>query len=166
MMAGMGLTIRPAEAEDADGIWAVIGPIIAAGEAYALPRQWSREQALAYWLAPPHVVFVAEAGGEILGSFYIQPNQQGGGAHVANAGFATAPAARGRGIARAMGELALREAKARGFRAMQFNFVVSSNGPAVHLWASLGFETLCRLPEAFAHPTLGHVDALVMFRRL
>lgn len=165
-MASAGLIIRPAEAGDADGIRAVIGPIIAAGDTYALPREWRAAEALAYWLAPPHVVFVAECEGVILGSFYIQPNQQGGGAHVANAGFATAPAARGQGIARAMGEFALREARARGFRAIQFNFVVSSNIPAVHLWESLGFETLCRLPEAFAHPTLGYVDALVMFRRL
>ncbi|MCB8874652.1 GNAT family N-acetyltransferase [Acidisoma silvae] len=161
-----GLIIRPAAASDQDAVWAIIGPIIAAGETYALPRDWSREQALAYWFLPVHAVFVAELAGEVLGSFYLQANQQGGGAHVANAGFATAGQATGRGIARAMGHFALAEAKARGFRAMQFNFVISTNAAAVHLWTSLGFETLCRLPGAFAHPAVGHVDALLMFRRL
>lgn len=161
-----GLIIRPAAASDQDAVWAIIGPIIGAGETYALPRDWSREQALAYWFLPAHAVFVAEVAGEVLGSFYLQANQQGGGAHVANAGFATAAHATGRGIARGMGHLALAEAKARGFRAMQFNFVISTNAAAVHLWTSLGFETLCRLPGAFAHPTLGDVDALLMFRRL
>lgn len=158
--------IRPATSADHKAVWAIIGPVIAAGEAYALPRDWSAEQALAHWYLATHEVFVAEWQGEVLGTFYLQANQQGGGAHVANAGFATAAQATGRGIARAMGHFALAHAKARGFRAMQFNFVVSSNTAAVHLWTSLGFETLCRLPEAFEHPTLGLVDALVMFRRL
>lgn len=158
--------IRPATAADGPAIWAIIGPIIAAGETYALPRAWSAEEALAYWFLPAHEVFVAEVAGEVLGSFYLQANQQGGGAHVANAGFATAPRATGRGIACAMGQFALAYAKGRGFRAMQFNFVVSTNQAAVHLWTRLGFATLCRLPEAFDHPSAGLVDALVMFRRL
>lgn len=161
-----GIAIRPATAADGQAIWAIIGPIIAAGEVYALPRDWSAEQALAHWFMPAHAVFVAEVEGAVLGTFYIQANQLGGGAHVANAGFATAGQATGRGIARAMGHFALAEAKARGFRAMQFNFVVSTNAAAVHLWQSLGFETLCRLPEAFDHPRAGFVDALVMVRRL
>jgi ribosomal protein S18 acetylase RimI-like enzyme len=158
--------IRPAAASDEAAVWAIIGPIIAAGETYALPRGWSAEEALAYWFEPGHAVFVAEVAGEVLGTFFIRANQPGGGAHVANAAFATAGHASGRGMARAMGRFALAEAKAQGFRAMQFNFVVSTNEAAVHLWGSLGFETLCRLPGAFHHPRLGDVDALVMFRRL
>jgi ribosomal protein S18 acetylase RimI-like enzyme len=160
------MLIRPAVAGDRDTVWSIIAPIIADGEAYALPRDWSRESALGYWFAPENEVFLAEADGVALGAWYLKPNKLGGGAHIANAGFATAVDARGRGVARAMGEFGLAHARARGFRAMQFNFVVSSNAPAVRLWTSLGFETLCRLPEAFAHPTLGFVDALVMFRRL
>ena len=160
------LAIRPAGGTDRQAVSAIIGPIIAAGETYALPRDWSAEQALAFWFMPGHEVFLAEVGGEVLGTFYIQANNQGGGAHVANAGFATAGHATGRGIARSMGRFALAHAKARGFHAMQFNFVISSNAAAVHLWTSLGFETLCRLPGAFAHPALGYVDALLMFRRL
>jgi ribosomal protein S18 acetylase RimI-like enzyme len=49
---------------------------------------------------------------------------------------------------------------------MQFNFVVSSNTRAVALWESFGFEIVGRLPQAFHHPKLGYVDALVMFRSL
>ena len=160
------MLIRRASEGDRDAVWSIIAPIIAEGEAYALPRHWSREQALAYWFAPENEVFLAEAEGVALGAYNLKPNKLGGGAHVANAGYATAVAARGRGVARAMGEHSLACARARGFRAMQFNFVISSNTPAVRLWTSLGFETLCRVPEAFDHPTLGFVDALVMFRRL
>ena len=160
------MLIRPAVESDLNEVWSIIAPIIAEGEAYAFPRDWSRAEALAYWFAPGNEVFMAEADGSVLGAWYLKPNKLGGGAHVANAGYATAVAARGRGVARAMGEHSLAHARARGFRAMQFNFVISSNLPAVRLWTSLGFETLCRVPEAFAHPTLGFVDALVMFRRL
>ena len=49
---------------------------------------------------------------------------------------------------------------------MQFNFVVSSNLPAIHLWQKFGFATVGRLPGAFLHPRLGYVDALVMYRML
>ena len=161
------MLIRAVVAEgDRETVWSIIRPVIAAGEAYALPRDWSRDEALGYWFAPENEVFLAEADGRALGACYLKPNKLGGGAHIANAGFATAEDARGRGVARAMGEHILAHARAGGFRAMQFNFVVSSNVPAVRLWTSLGFETLGRVPEAFAHPTLGFVDALVMFRRL
>jgi len=160
------MRIRLATDDDAEAVWRIIGPVIAAGEAYALPRDWSRSEALAYWYEAGHEVFVTKEEGAVIGTFYLQANKLGGGSHVANCGFATAAASMGRGVARTMGLHALDRARARGFRAMQFNFVVSSNERAVGLWTSLGFETVGRLPEAFAHPTLGYVDGLVMFRRL
>ena len=110
--------------------------------------------------------FVAEADGRVVGTYFLRSNQLGGGDHVANAAYATDPSQRGRGIARRMAEHSLEAAQARGFLAMQFNFVVSSNDSAVHLWQSLGFEVVGRLPGAFRHPRLGVVDALVMSRRL
>ena len=109
--------------------------------------------------------FVYEEAGQILGTYFLQANQRGGGAHVANCGYITAEHAAGRGIARAMCEHSLQNArKERGFRAMQFNFVVATNERAVKLWQSLGFATVGRLPGAFVHPRFGFVDALVMFR--
>lgn len=162
----MSLTIRPATADDSASIWAILEPVIRAGEAYALDRDLSRDAALAGWLAADRASFVAARGDQVLGTYYLRANQSGGGAHVANCGYATHREARGQGVARAMAEHSFVEAAARGFRAMQFNFVVSSNVPAVRLWHALGFETVGRLPEAFDHPSLGLVDALVLYRRL
>ncbi|WP_294332116.1 N-acetyltransferase [uncultured Sphingomonas sp.] len=162
----MSLRIRPAAPEDGAAIWAIMEPVIRAGETYALDRDLPREAALAYWLGADRTTFVAETERLILGTFYLRANQAGGGGHVANCGYATLPEARGRGIARAMAEHSFAEARARGFTAMQFNFVVSSNVGAVRLWQALGFETVGRVPDAFAHPTLGLVDALVLYRRL
>jgi ribosomal protein S18 acetylase RimI-like enzyme len=76
------------------------------------------------------------------------------------------PAARGSGVGRRMGEHCLSEARRLGFRAMQFNFVVSTNEAAVRLWQQLGFQIVGTLPGAFRHSQLGFVDAYVMFRTL
>lgn len=160
------MRVRPAQTHDDDAIWDIIGPTIRAGETYVLPRDMSRADALAYWRSPAHEVFVAEAQGKVVGTYYLRANQLGGGAHVANCGYMTAPSASGRGVARAMCTHSLAHARARGFRAMQFNFVVASNARAVALWQRFGFEIVGRLPQAFAHPRLGLVDALVMYRLL
>jgi ribosomal protein S18 acetylase RimI-like enzyme len=101
-----------------------------------------------------------------LGSYYICPNQGGGGAHVCNCGFVTAPVARGRGVARAMLAHSLDMARAMGYRAMQFNFVVETNIRAIAIWQQHGFDIVGRLPGAFHHPSQGYVDALVMYRTL
>lgn len=147
-------------------IAATILPVIRAGETYALDRETREEDALAYWLAPDKETFVADEGGAILGTYYIRANQQGGGAHVCNCGFMTAAAAAGQGVARQMCAHALDHARVRGFRAMQFNFVVGSNVRAVRLWQQMGFAVVGRLPGAFRHPALGYVDALVMYQAL
>jgi ribosomal protein S18 acetylase RimI-like enzyme len=160
------MLIRPATDADADAVWAILEPIIRAGETYTLPRDMSRDDAFRFWFAPSHEVFVAENDGAIVGTYFLRPNQLGGGSHVCNCGYMTAPAHSGRGVARAMCEHSLVHARHRGFRAMQFNFVVATNDRAVRLWQSLGFETVGRLPQAFLHPTQGYVDALVMYRRL
>ncbi|SDA09431.1 Acetyltransferase (GNAT) family protein [Methylobacterium sp. UNC378MF] len=158
--------IRPAQVADHAAITRIIVPTIRAGETYALDRDLSQAGALAYWTGPDRETFVAEDEGMVLGTYYLRANQAGGGAHVANCGFMTGEAALGRGVARAMCAHALDRARARGFAAMQFNFVVSTNVRAVRLWKSFGFDVVGRLPGAFRHPELGAVDALVMFRTL
>jgi len=160
------ILIRSCEEVDQDDVWAMLEPVIRAGEVFALPVDLSREQALSHWIADGNWVFVAEENGQVVGSYYLRANQLGGGSHVANCGYATAPWAVGRGVAGAMCAHSLEFAKSAGFRAMQFNFVVSTNEAAVHLWRKHGFDVVGRLPGAFHHPTLGFVDALVMFREL
>lgn len=160
------MRIRSATPADAAAIAAIIMPVIRDGSTYALDPDLSEADALAYWTAPDKTVFVAHEEGRILGTYHIRANQAGGGAHVCNCGYMTAAAATGRGVARAMCEHSLRHARARGYRAMQFNFVVSTNDRAVRLWQSLGFAIVGRLPGAFHHPTEGDVDAFVMYQQL
>jgi ribosomal protein S18 acetylase RimI-like enzyme len=162
----VSLCIRAVRESDHAAITRIIVPTIRAGETYALDRDLSEADALAYWTGADRETFVAEQDGAVLGTYYLRANQAGGGAHVANCGFMTAEAAAGRGIARALCAHALDRARERGFAAMQFNFVVSTNVRAVRLWQRFGFDVVGRLPGAFRHPRLGDVDALVMFRTL
>ena len=158
--------IRPAASPDHDAIWAILEPVLRTGDTYTLPQDITREDALAYWFRDGHEVFVAEEAQQVAGTYYLRANQGGGGSHVANCGYMTSPALRGKGIARAMLEHSLARARTRGFRAMQFNFVVSTNERAIRTWLAYGFETIGRLPAAFNHPTHGFVDALVMYKQL
>lgn len=160
------IIVRPAAPDERDALWRIIEPVLRAGETYALPRDWGQDEAMEYWMAPAHEVFVAEMDGAVVGTYFIQANQLGGGAHVANCGYMTAPHATGRGVARAMCAHSLDHARARGFAAMQFNFVVATNERAVRLWQSFGFAIVGRIHGAFRHPTHGFVDALVMHQIL
>ncbi len=160
------MNIRPACDDDRASIWSIVEPIIRAGETLALDREMSETDALAHWLGRDRETFVAEQDAEIVGTYYIRPNQAGGGKHICNGGYATSTAATGRGVGRAMGAHSIEQARLRGYRGMQFNFVVSANTRAVALWQSLGFAIVGVLPKAFEHPRLGDTDALVMFRSL
>jgi GNAT superfamily N-acetyltransferase len=160
------MIIRSATPADRPRIWSVLEPVIRAGETYALDRDMGEEAALAYWTAPDRQAFVAEEEGRALGTYFLRANQAGGGSHVANTGYAVHPEATGRGVARAMCAHSLDTARSRGFRAMQFNFVVSSNAPAVHLWQAMGFRIAGTMPGGFRHPELGFVDAYMMYREL
>lgn len=161
------LTIRRAGREDSDAVWAILEPVIRAGETYPLPRDMTRKAALAYWLSSLHQTYVAEdTDGAALGTYYLRPNNSGGGAHIANCGYMVAQNAQGKGVARRMCAHSLEEARKAGFRGMQYNFVISSNTRAIALWERMGFDTLGRLPKVFDHPTQRYVDALVMFQDL
>lgn len=159
------MQIRHATEQDHDAVWAILEPVIRTGETYALPRDLTRADALAFWCAPGTDVFVADDG-EVVGSYFLRANLRGGGAHVANAGYVTRSGHTGRGVARAMCAHSIEHARTRGYRAMQFNCVVSTNERAVRLWQAMGFAIAGRLPGAFAHPTFGDVDVFVMFQTL
>lgn len=161
------IEIRPLQPGDWEAVWRVIEPVFRAGETYAFPPQITEEEARRAWVEAPQATFVAvDDTNTVLGTYYIKPNQPGLGSHVCNCGYIVAEGARGRGIASAMCEHSQVEAVSRGFRAMQYNLVVSTNEGAVRLWQSHGFDIAGRLPAAFRHPRLGFVDAYVMYKQL
>ena len=160
------MNIRTADKADEDAIWEILRAVIGPGDTYVFDPGMSREEGMAFWFGPNAHAYVTERDGRVVGAYFIKPNQPGLGNHVANAAFMVSPSARGLGVGRRMGEHCLEEARRLGFRAMQFNFVVSTNKPAVHLWQQLGFRIVGTLPGAFRHSQLGFVDAYVMFQTL
>lgn len=160
------ITIREAMEGDWPTVWAMFRAVAAAGDVFAYDESTTEVVARKLWFDPPVECFVAEDGGQLVGSYFVRANQPGRGAHVANGGYMVSPEARGRGTASAMCEHSLATARRLGFAAMQFNFVVASNAAAMRVWEKHGFAVVGRLPHAFRHKELGLVDALVMFRAL
>ena len=160
------MKIRAATKEDYDAIWNIFHEIIAAGDTYAFDPQMPREEALAYWFRADTHTYIAERNGGVVGTYILRPNQSGPASHVANAAFMVARDAEGAGVGRRMAEHCLSEARRMGFRGMQFNFVISTNTRAIHLWNRLGFKIVGTLPGAFRHPEKGFVDVYVMYRSL
>jgi ribosomal protein S18 acetylase RimI-like enzyme len=124
------------------------------------------EEARSMWTESKSAFVAVDDDGRTVGTYYLKPNHEGGGSHVCNCGYAVAEHARGKGVASALCEHSQREAVARGYEAMQFNFVVSTNESAVRLWKKMGFAVVGTLPRVFRHPTLGLVDAYVMHKFL
>jgi L-amino acid N-acyltransferase YncA len=160
------LTIRKASAEDSDAIWKIFHLVVNSGDTYPFDPETSRDDFPQLWLATYMHTYVAERDGEIVGTYVLKPNMPGLGAHVANGSYMVHPSARGQGVGRAMCAHSLSEAQALGFKAMQFNLVVSTNIAAVELWKKMGFWVVGTLPKAFKHRSLGYVDAYVMYQLL
>ena len=161
------IRIQPFQPEHWPAVWRILEPVFRAGETYAFAPDIGEAEARRAWIETPRATFVALGDDrEALGTYYLKPNQPALGAHVCNCGYVVAGPARGQGIASAMCEHSQAEARARGFRAMQYNLVVCTNEGAIRLWKKHGFAVIGVLPGAFRHARLGYVDALVMFKPL
>ena len=161
------IIVREFEPTDWPAVWALIEPVFRSGDTYAFSTEISEAEAYKIWIEAPAATFVArDDSGAAQGTYYIKPNQPGAGSHVCNCGYIVGEQVRGRGVATVMCEHSQREAVQRGFRAMQFNLVVSTNEGAIRLWQKLGYDIVGTLPRAFKHPTQGFVDAFVMYKQL
>lgn len=159
--------IRPITNEDWRFVYPFFAAIVAAGRTYAYPEDLSLEEAEAYWVEPPPGRTVVAVEGEaLLGSASMGPNRPGRGSHVATASFMVDPVHQGRGVGRALGCHVLEWARSEGYRGIQFNAVVETNVPAVHLWQALGFEILATVPKAFDHADHGLVGLHIMYQNL
>jgi len=160
------IEIRKAVAADWNQIWPIVNEVFARGDTYAYSPDTDEKQSRAIWVEAPKATYVAVEGGEILGTYYIKPNQPGLGSHVCNAGYMVSAMARGKGIGRSMCAHSLQEAVKLGFKAMQYNLVAATNVFAIELWKDMGFEIIGTLPKAFNHKTEGLVDAHILYQLL
>ena len=161
------IAIRPFDEDNWEAVWRIIQPVFRAGDSYAFSPRIAEEEAHEVWVDRPLASFVAmDENDGVVGTYYMKPNQPGLGDHVCNCGYIVAAHAEGKGIASHMCRHSQQEAISRGFRAMQYNLVVSTNERAVRLWQRHGFDIIGTLPNAFRHARLGFVDAFIMYKEL
>ena len=158
--------IREMREADFELFWPTFKAIVQAEETYAFDPQLTQVAACELWLKSPIKTYVFEEDGDILGSYYIKMNAMGPSAHISNCGYMVSEKARGKGVARKMCLHSQVIAKELGFKAMQFNSVVSTNEIAIKLWQRLGFKIIGTIPEAYKHKELGLVDSYVMHKLL
>lgn len=168
MKVNLMISIRPFKNTDWPALWSMIHPVFAAGDTYPYPADISENDARHIWTEQPDVTYVSldKNKGQPTGSYFLKQNHPGRGSHICNCGYIVAENSRGQGIATALCKHSQQMAVERGFRAMQFNLVVSTNHQAVALWKKLGFAILTSIPEAFDHKSSGYVDAYIMHKKL
>ncbi len=161
------MKIREYQESDWELIWPTIKKVFRSGETYAYSPKITENEARIVWVDYPQKTYVALGkNNEILGTYYIKSNQPELGSHVCNCGYIVCEKSRGKGVASSMCEHSQEVAKELGFRAMQYNLVVSSNKGAIRLWKKLGFNVVGNLPKAFKSKSLGYVDAFVMYKEI
>ena len=162
----MSISIQPAVMEDFPKIWEIFRLIIKPGDTVPFAPDTSFDEAKDIWMGHGHYFYKVMLEGIIVGTYNIKPNFPGLGSHVANGSYMVHPEHQGKKIGYQMIMHSLEEAKRLGFKAMQFNLVVSTNIPAIKLYQKVGFKIVGQLPKAFNHMQLGYVDAYVMHRFL
>ena len=160
------MIIRPIASEDYDPLWEIFKEVVAAGDTYPYSPKISKDEALDIWVRQVHETYVAIVDDVLVGTYYLKPNNFGRAEHVCNCGYMVSSNARGQGVGAAMCEHSQEQAVRLGYKAMQFNLVVSTNAGAIRLWKKMGFEIVGTLPKAFRHESQGFVDAYVMYKWL
>jgi len=160
------MTIRKATLDDYDAIWNIFETVIRTGDTYPFSPDTNKESLTKNWFADYMNAYVMDQNGQIIATYMLKPNQVDLGSHIANCSYMVHPDARGKGAGKLICEHSLTEAQRLGYRAMQFNLVVSTNHVAVNLWQKCGFEIIGTIPEGFKHQSLGYVDAYIMYRKL
>lgn len=157
------IKIRPAKEGDFSEIWRIFKSVISTGDTYVNRAETTAEEAYAKWMNKVAKTFVAELQEKIVGAYLVKPSQIDRGAHIANASYIVDTNARGLGVGKTLALHSIATAKEFGYKAIQFNFVVSSNVTAIKLWQSVGFRIIGTIPGAFNHKDLGYIDAYIMF---
>ncbi|MFZ4541735.1 MAG: GNAT family N-acetyltransferase [Rickettsiales bacterium] len=160
---GEGFSLDTATPDDFAAVKEIFLHVVDEGETYSYERaeladQWIRD----YWLKNVVTTLVAKVDGKVAGVCAIRVNRTGRGNHIANASYIVHHEHRGIGIGHALGRASLQAAKDKGFKAMQFNYVVSTNVKAVSLWQSLGFKIIGTMPQGYRHSRHGLVDVYMM----
>lgn len=159
------MTIRLFNEGDLAAMCAIWNEVVEAGVAFPQEECLTIDSGREFF-SSQSATAVALAGDEVLGLYILHPNNVGRCGHVANASYAVASAAQGKGIGRALVSDSLRRAGELGFRGLQFNAVVASNVGAIHLYEDLGFSFVGTIPGGFRMKDGSFKDTRIYFHRV
>ena len=145
----MNITVReyaPADLGAAVEIW---NEVVRDGVAFPQTEPLTETTGAEFFAVQSRTGIAADETGEILGLYILHPNNLGRCGHIANASYAVKGTARGLHVGEALVKDCLAQARALGFRIMQFNAVVAFNTHARHLYERLGFVQLGTIPGGF-----------------
>ena len=158
--------IRKAIKRDIDAVWEIFHEVIKTGDTYVFDPKMLKCDLNKHWFASYMHTYVLESNKKISGTYILKPNQIDLGSHIANGSYMVHPNAQRKGFGEAMCVHSIEEAKKLGFKAIQFNMIVSTNKPAIKLWNKMGFEIVGTIPDGFNHLTEGYIDAYIMYKKL
>ena len=162
----MTITVRkytPADLTATAEIW---NEVVRDGVAFPQTEPLTEMTGVAFFAAQSHTGVAVNERGEILGLYILHPNNVGRCGHIANASYAVKGTARGEHIGEALVKDCLAQAKALGFRIMQFNAVVAFNTHARHLYERLGFTQLGTIPGGFLLDNGTYADICPYYKAL
>ncbi len=161
----MPYAVIPVTPETIPAAVAIWNQVVEDGVAFPQTEPLTPEEGAAFF-AEQTLTAVAVEGDEVLGMYILHPNNIGRCGHLANASYAVARNARGRGVGEALVRDSLKQAKAFGFTVMQFNAVVATNHVALHLYEKVGFTRLGVIPGGFRLPDGTYADIVPQYIEL
>lgn len=162
----LGYSLEAYTPQDEEALYRIFVDIVDSGNLFPFITS-SKEDFVKYFVGPQFHAYVCKSKeNKIVGGFYVKQNFAGRASHISNAGYMLESSARGKGIGTLLIEASLYIAKNLGFKAMQFNMVLSQNVSANNAYKKVGFEIVGTIPEAVKNPDGSYQDGYVMFRKL
>jgi DNA-binding MarR family transcriptional regulator len=166
LLAQKGLTLKPFVQEDEESLYNIFQEIVESGNQVHFECS-SKQEFYRQFLESGSQVFTAHLSErELVGGFTIKPNFSGRSKHVANAVYMIKRIHQGRGIGTLLVKASLEFAKQLGFRAMQFNMVLSENHIALKLYQKLGFNIIGTISRAIKNLDGSYQEGLILHREL
>lgn len=142
-------TIRGYTPADLPVMIAIWNEVVTEGAAFPQETLLDETSGAAFFASQTFCGVAQDTSGTISGLYILHPNNVGRCGHICNASYAVASPKRGLHIGEALVRDCIRQAKASGFRILQFNAVVAGNVHARHLYEHIGFTQLGTIPGGF-----------------
>lgn len=146
----MDILIRRYNSGDIESMVAIWNEVVKEGNAFPQEEILDNGTGAVFFSSQTYCGVAQDSeSGCIMGLYILHPNNVGRCGHICNASYAVSKGKRGLHIGEKLVLDCTRQAKAEGFKILQFNAVVATNIHARHLYERLGFKQLGTIPGGF-----------------